>query len=73
VPVTKEAIFSTARTWSSNAAAEVGEVLGLNKEKRLLDLLIGQTNNYKWKGATYNTYSDTGLGRGPRMATGSTR
>src|SRR5262249_55070536 len=29
---------------------------GLNKEKRLLDLLIGVTNNYKWLGTTYNTY-----------------
>ncbi len=29
---------------------------GLNKEKRLLDLLIGATNNYKWRGTTYNTY-----------------
>jgi hypothetical protein len=37
-------------------AAEVGEVLGLNKEKRLVDLLIGVTNNYKWKGTSLNTY-----------------
>ena len=37
-------------------AAEVGEVLGLNKEKRLIDLVIGVTNNFKWKGTSYNTY-----------------
>jgi len=41
-------------------AAEVGEVLGLNKEKRLVDLLIGVTNNYKWKGTDYNTYYTSG-------------
>jgi len=35
---------------------EVGEVLGLNKEKRLVDLLIGVENNYKWKGTSYDTY-----------------
>ena len=40
-------------------------MLGLNKEKRLLDLLIGATNNYKWKGAAYNTYSDAGTGVAP--------
>jgi hypothetical protein len=37
-------------------AAEVGELLGLNKEKRLIDLVIGATNNYKWLGTTYDTY-----------------
>ena len=40
-------------------------MLGLNKEKRLLDLLIGATNNYKWKGAAYNTYSSAGTGAAP--------
>jgi hypothetical protein len=42
----------------------VGEVLGLNKEKRLVDLAIGVTNNYKWKGTAYNTYYASG-GGGP--------
>ena len=45
-------------------AAEVGEVLGLNKEKRLIDLAIGVTNNYKWKGTAYNTFY-TSAGGGP--------
>ena len=40
-------------------------MLGLNKEKRLIDLLIGATNNYKWKGAAYNTYSNAGTGVAP--------
>jgi hypothetical protein len=56
VPVTKEAIFFDRTHLILSRAAEVGEVLGLNKEKRLIDLLIGVTNNYKWKGVTYNTY-----------------
>jgi hypothetical protein len=56
VPVTKEAIFFDRTHLVLTRAAEVGEVLGLNKEKRLIDLVIGVTNNYKWNGATYNTY-----------------
>lgn len=50
VPVTKEAIFFDRTHLVLTRAAEVGEVLGLNKEKRLIDLVIGVTNNYKWKG-----------------------
>lgn len=56
VPVTKEAIFFDRTHLILSRAAEVGEVLGLNKEKRLLDLVIGVANNYKWKGVPYNTY-----------------
>ncbi|HEX3870236.1 MAG TPA: hypothetical protein VHV77_07370 [Pirellulales bacterium] len=56
VPVTKEAIFFDRTNLVLSRAAEVGEVLGLNKEKRLLDLAIGATNNYKWQGTDYDTY-----------------
>ena len=56
VPVTKEAVFFDRTHLILSRAAEVGEVLGLNKEKRLLDLVIGSTNNYKWKGTSFNTY-----------------
>jgi hypothetical protein len=65
VPVTKEAVFFDRTHLILQRAAEVGEVLGLNKEKRLLDLLIGATNNYTWKGSLYNTYSSTGTGVAP--------
>ena len=65
VPVTKEAIFFDRTHLILQRAAEVGEVLGLNKEKRLIDLLIGATNNYKWKGTDYNTYSAAGTGVAP--------
>lgn len=56
VPVTKEAIFFDRTYLVLSRAAEVGETLGLNKEKRLLDLVIGATNNYKWRGTAYDTY-----------------
>jgi hypothetical protein len=65
VPVTKEAIFFDRTHLILSRAAEVGETLGLNKEKRLLDLVIGAVNNYKWKGVAYNTYSTTGSGAPP--------
>jgi len=56
VPVTREAIFFDRTHLVLSRAAEVGELLGLNKEKRLIDVVIGATNNYKWQGASYNTY-----------------
>lgn len=68
VPVTKEAVFFDRTHLVLQRAAEVGEMLGLNKEKRLVDLLIGATNNYCWRGTTYNTYyaaGATGPGGGP--------
>ena len=57
VPVTKEAIFFDRTHLVLSRAAEVGEILGLNKEKRLLDLVVGVTNNYKQNGASFNTYN----------------
>lgn len=60
VPVTKEAIFFDRTHLILSRAAEVGEILGLNKEKRLLDVVIGETNNYKWNGASYDTYHTSG-------------
>jgi hypothetical protein len=55
VPVTKEAIFFDRTHLVLSRAAEVGEILGLNKEKRLLDLIVGVTNNYKQNGVALNT------------------
>jgi hypothetical protein len=56
VPVTREAIFFDRTHVVLARAAEVGEILGLNKEKRLIDVLIGVTNNFKWRGTSYDTY-----------------
>jgi hypothetical protein len=55
VPVTREAVFFDRTHLILQRAAEVGEILGLNKEKRLLDMVIGATNNYKHKGTAYDT------------------
>lgn len=60
VPVTKEAIFFDRTNVILTRAAEVGEVLGLNKEKRILDLIVGVTNNYNHKGVAYDTYQASG-------------
>ena len=60
VPVTKEAIFFDRTHLVLSRAAEVGEILGLNKEKRLLDLVVGVTNNYKSNGTNFNTYYTSG-------------
>ena len=65
VPVTKEAVFFDRTHLILQRAAEVGEVLGLNKEKRLVDLALGLTRAYKWKGQAYDTYSNTGSGAAP--------
>lgn len=59
IPITKEAVFFDRTNLVLSRAAEVGEVLALHKEKRLIDLIIGQTNNYKWKGTQYNTYQSS--------------
>lgn len=56
VPVTKEAIFFDQTGLVLDMARKAGENLGYDKEERLVDLLIGTTNNYKWKGTSYNTY-----------------
>lgn len=56
VPVTKEAIYFDRTYLVLQRAAEVGELLGLNKEKRLIDVVIGAVNPYKWKGTAYDTY-----------------
>jgi hypothetical protein len=55
--VTKEAIFFDRTHLVLSRAADVGEVLGLNKEKRILDLIVGVQNNYKQNGASYDTYN----------------
>ncbi len=60
VPVTKEAIFFDRTHLILSRAAEVGEILGLNKEKRLLDVVIGEANNYKANGTSYDTYYANG-------------
>ncbi|MEM9353747.1 MAG: hypothetical protein AAGA92_12100 [Planctomycetota bacterium] len=56
VPVTREAIFFDRSNLILNRASEVGEVLGLNKEKRILDTVLGINNPYKFNGQSTDTY-----------------
>ncbi len=62
VPVTKEAVFFDRTNLVLSRAAEVGEALGLNKEKRLLDVIVGAVNNYKSNSTAYDTYYASGDG-----------
>lgn len=66
IQVTKEAIFFDRTGLVLDRAGRVGEVIGLNKEKRLLDVMIGAVNNYREKRAgdsavtARNTFYATG-------------
>jgi hypothetical protein len=54
--VTKEAIFHDQTGLILEAARGIGELLGLRREKDFAKLLLGLSNNYKWRGTSYNTY-----------------
>lgn len=59
VPLTKEAIAFDRTGLVIQRCSEVGEWLGLNKEKRVIDAIIDEnvtTHRYKWRGTTYATY-----------------
>ena len=56
VSITKEAIFFDRTHLILDRAAQVGETLALQKEKRILDAVLGLTNTFRWKGKGYNTY-----------------
>ncbi|MFN0051074.1 MAG: hypothetical protein ACKV0T_02725 [Planctomycetales bacterium] len=57
--LTREVLFFDRTNLLSQRCREVGEFLGLNKEKRLIDCLIDENSTahrYRWKGTTYATY-----------------
>lgn len=56
VPVTKEAVFFDRTHFILQRAAEVGETLALNKEKRILRAVLGLVPSYKFNGTVYSTY-----------------
>ena len=60
IAVNKEAIFFDRTGLVLQRAGEVGELIARNKEKRVLDVVLGVVNNYKWKGTSYNTYLTSG-------------
>jgi hypothetical protein len=59
IPVTKEAIFFDRTGILMERATEVGYWLGVNKEKRVLDIVLGITNNYKRNNTSIDTYGDS--------------
>lgn len=60
VPVTKEAIFYDRTGQILRNASEVGEYMGLRKEKLISDCVLGNTPWY-WTGTTYSDIYSTGL------------
>src|SRR5262252_5327225 len=60
VPVTREIIVADRTGILLKAADETGRWLGLNKEKRVLDVVVGVQNNYKRNGTATNTYLTSG-------------
>lgn len=56
VPVTREAIFFDQTGLVLKRASEVGEILGADREKRILDVILGLSNTYLKNGTSYNTY-----------------
>lgn len=54
--ITKETIFFDRTNLVLRQAGTIGNVMGLKKEKMILDLVLGVTNSYKWRGTSYNTY-----------------
>jgi hypothetical protein len=60
VPVTKEAIFFDRTGLVLRRAAEVARWLGVNKEKRVLDVVLGLENPYQRNGVASSTYLGSG-------------
>jgi hypothetical protein len=60
VPVTREIIVADRTGVLLKAAAETGRWCGLNKEKRVLDIVVGSANNYKRNGTATSTYLTSG-------------
>lgn len=62
IGLTKEAIFFDRTNMLIPQCQQVGEYLGLNKEKRIIDAYIDQNTTayrYKWKGTSYGTYQSS--------------
>lgn len=60
VPVTKEAVFFDRLGLVLTRAGQVGEIIGVNKEKRIIDAVCGLVTLYRRNGAApAATYGDT--------------
>ena len=62
-PITKEALFFDRTAMILRSAGQVGYFLGVNKEKRAIDVVIDENSTagrYKWRGTSYATYATSG-------------
>ena len=59
ISITKEAIFFDRTGVLLNRCSQVGRWLGVNKEKRIIDMALGVTNNYKYRDTAYDTFQTT--------------
>lgn len=60
VPVTKEAIFFDRTNQVLQKCSEVGYWAGVNREKEIIKVVTGTTNNFSMNGTTFTTYVTTG-------------
>lgn len=60
VPVTREIIMLDKTGLVVAAAQKTGRAMGLNKEKRVLDVVFGVVNTYNRNGTATNTYLTSG-------------
>lgn len=60
ISLTKETIFFDRTGLVLKRAGEIGERQATGRLKRLLKVVIGAVNNYKWRGTSYNTYLTSG-------------
>lgn len=60
VSVLKETVFFDRTGQVLRQAGTVGERIRKRRDKKIIDLVLGVTNSFKWKGTTYNTYQTAG-------------
>ena len=60
VPVTRDIIIADRTGLLMDRCGNTGHYLGINKEKRVLDAVLGVTNSYKRNGTATNTYLTSG-------------
>jgi len=60
IDVTKEAVYFDLTNEVLMRAESIGYELGLRKEKLVLDVVLGLSNTYSYRGTTYNTYLTSG-------------
>lgn len=62
VPVTKEAIFFDLTGVLLQRCSQVGQMRGINREKKAIDCVIDENrtiHRYKWRGTVYGTYQSS--------------